>query len=117
MSNLDGTGPRGQGPITGGGRGYCVVPLTGLRQTFLGQGRGPGWYGRGRGWRHWYQATGLPGWARAGYAYSGYANPCVPEQEVEVLKQQAEALKVELEEIQNRIEFLEKSRKTTGSDK
>jgi hypothetical protein len=117
MPNLDGTGPRGQGPMTGGGRGYCAVPLTGLRQTFVGQGRGLGWYGRGRGWRHWYRATGLPGWARAGYAYPGYASPYAPEQEVDMLKHEAEALKAELEEIQNRIEFLEKSQKPTSSDK
>jgi len=27
MPGLDGTGPRGMGPMTGGGRGYCVLPL------------------------------------------------------------------------------------------
>jgi hypothetical protein len=27
MPGFDGTGPRGQGPLTGGGRGYCVVRL------------------------------------------------------------------------------------------
>jgi len=26
MPGFDGTGPLGQGPLTGGGRGYCVVP-------------------------------------------------------------------------------------------
>ena len=28
MPRFDGTGPRGMGPMTGGGRGYCVVPLS-----------------------------------------------------------------------------------------
>ncbi|MDD3840146.1 MAG: DUF5320 domain-containing protein [Clostridia bacterium] len=28
MPGFDGTGPSGQGPITGRGRGYCVVPIT-----------------------------------------------------------------------------------------
>jgi hypothetical protein len=28
MPAFDGTGPRGKGPMTGGGRGYCVVPLN-----------------------------------------------------------------------------------------
>jgi len=28
MPGFDGTGPRGMGPMTGGGRGYCVVPLS-----------------------------------------------------------------------------------------
>ena len=28
MPNFDGTGPHGEGPMTGWGRGYCVVPLS-----------------------------------------------------------------------------------------
>ena len=28
MPGFDGTGPRGMGPMTGGGRGYCAVPLA-----------------------------------------------------------------------------------------
>ena len=28
MPGFDGTGPRGMGPMTGGSRGYCVVPLS-----------------------------------------------------------------------------------------
>jgi len=28
MPRFDGTGPRGMGPMTGGGRGYCAVPLN-----------------------------------------------------------------------------------------
>jgi len=28
MPGFNGTGPRGMGPMTGGGRGYCVVPLS-----------------------------------------------------------------------------------------
>ena len=28
MSGFDGTGPRGMGPMTGGSRGYCVIPLN-----------------------------------------------------------------------------------------
>ena len=27
MPGFDGTGPLGQGPLTGGGRGYCVLPI------------------------------------------------------------------------------------------
>jgi hypothetical protein len=27
MPGLDGTGPRGRGPMTGGGRGFCVLRL------------------------------------------------------------------------------------------
>ena len=28
MPNFDGTGPRGKGPMTGCGRGYCVLPIS-----------------------------------------------------------------------------------------
>jgi hypothetical protein len=32
MPNYDGTGPDGKGPITGFGRGYCVIPITSSEQ-------------------------------------------------------------------------------------
>jgi len=28
MPNFDGTGPSGKGPMTGCGRGYCVLPIS-----------------------------------------------------------------------------------------
>jgi len=28
MPNFDGTGPNGKGPMTGCGRGYCVIPIS-----------------------------------------------------------------------------------------
>jgi len=28
MPNFDGTGPDGKGPMTGRGRGYCVIPIN-----------------------------------------------------------------------------------------
>ena len=32
MPNYDGTGPDGKGPMTGFGRGYCVIPITSSSQ-------------------------------------------------------------------------------------
>jgi hypothetical protein len=29
MPGFDGTGPMGQGPMTGGGRGFCAMPYRG----------------------------------------------------------------------------------------
>jgi len=32
MPNYDGTGPDGKGPMTGLGRGNCVIPITNPKQ-------------------------------------------------------------------------------------
>jgi len=45
MPNFDGTGPRGQGPMTGRGMGTCNTP----RQNAVQQGMGLGPRGMGRG--------------------------------------------------------------------
>lgn len=51
MPGFDGTGPRGQGPFTGGGKGYCVgYPARGTMAVRGGFGRGR-WFGRGFGFR------------------------------------------------------------------
>jgi hypothetical protein len=72
-------------------------------------GRGGG----GRGWRHWYYATGLPGWMRAngGFGPPGaYGFPYVPsmtrEQEMELLREQAKHFTDSLEEINARLDDL-----------
>lgn len=79
MPGLDGTGPQGLGPMTGGGRGLCAAdvaapqavraPGYGRGQGFgrgMGRGRGMGsGRGMGRGYRTQYHATGLTGWQRA----------------------------------------------------
>lgn len=36
MPGFNGTGPRGMGPMTGGGRGYCAVPLSKTSRQELG---------------------------------------------------------------------------------
>jgi len=63
MPNFDRTGPRGQGPMTGRGRGNCVNPYQRVnvpvneRNVGRGFGRGPGTpegYGRGRRPRRYY---------------------------------------------------------------
>lgn len=28
MPNYDGTGPKGEGPMTGCGQGYCILPIS-----------------------------------------------------------------------------------------
>jgi len=112
MPGFDGTGPMGMGPMTGGGRGWCNPSVPYGRPYFSG-GFGPwfGWgRGRGRGYRHWYWATGLPGWMRCGPAGPwGYprVSPYTKEQETEFLRDQAAALKEELDAIESRLRDLE----------
>jgi len=109
MPGFDGTGPRGQGAMTGGGRGYCVVNLS---DTGVRQGVGRGFFGRGggRGYRNCFYATGLPGWMRAQKgmrAFGGFDRSLSKEDELSALKSQAEYLKGELDMVQARVQDLE----------
>ena len=107
----DGTGPEGQGPMTGRGRGYCAsYDAPGCANPMPGRGAGFGG-GRGWGWRRWFRATGLPRWMRSGRASWGApwdAPTAVSrEQETEALKAQAEWLQRQLAAVSERIEALE----------
>ena len=92
--------------MTGGGRGYCAVPAGPM---FLGRGRAGafgrsfGAFGRGRG------GPGMGRRAFGGYQDVGVAGPAssappmTEEQELTGLRQQAQAIQGELEQIQRRI--------------
>lgn len=106
MPGFDGTGPRGQGPMTGGGRGYCAVNLS---NAGLRPGTGGSFSGRG-GKRNCFYATGLPGWMRAQKgmrAFGGFGRAVSGEEELDILKSQDELLKQQLENTQARIQDLE----------
>ena len=118
MPGFDGTGPRGMGPRTGGGFGFCAPgagpapagytpgAVYGLGRGGIpwGGGRGRAFVGgRGRGWR-----AGLP------YAAPAYA-PVVPyppassfdekaflENQVQYLEQQLTTIKDRLMQLVNR---------------
>ncbi len=123
MPGGDRTGPMGMGPMTGRGAGYCAgYPNPGFAN---GPGRGFG-FGGGRGWgrgrRHGFYATGVPGWQRAawggpafGYGAGGGAPAATAgapptmtrDQELEMLRQQAQGFAGALDEIRRRIDELE----------
>jgi hypothetical protein len=121
MPGGDRTGPEGWGPMTGRGMGYCTGNNSPgyTRPGYRGRGRGfGGGLGRGRGWRNRYYATGVPGWARAGYGvpqpgpvssapYPTQQATPVPDQELSYLQSQAEVLRDQLDQIQQRISELE----------
>ena len=90
MPGFDGTGPRGLGPMTGGGRGFCAVPAGGRA---IGRGRRGAFYGYG-------MAYGAPYWAPP-------ATEVTPEEELSILRSEAAALKRELQSIESRIQELE----------
>jgi hypothetical protein len=81
MPNFNGTGPRGMGSMTGGGRGLCSP------------------YGMRAAWRP-YRARR---WAGYGYAFGAIT---AREQELDFLKGEAQDLKRTLEEIDARIKEL-----------
>jgi hypothetical protein len=117
MPRGDRTGPMGFGPITGRGAGYC----GGFgEQGFMNPAGRRG----GRGWRHWYCATGLPGWARAGSGLPTWGAPlaplllasvspqATPGAEMAALKAYAAHLEQTLHSLRQRIQNLEGTAKS-----
>ena len=111
MPRGDGTGPMGQGPMTGRGAGYCAgfgMPGYVNPRFGCGMGRGMG-RGGGRGFRHRFLATGLPRWARPGWGMDASADPqpMTDPDELEMLKAQSEQMQQNLRQIQQRIDQLQ----------
>jgi len=106
MPGGDRTGPLGAGPRTGRAAGFCGgYEMPGYANPVTGFGRGMG-FGRGRGWRfRGWAGSGVSPWgAQPMYTGSG---PVSPEQEKEILTQEAEALQRELNTINKRLSDLE----------
>ncbi|MFO8083634.1 MAG: DUF5320 domain-containing protein [Desulfobacterales bacterium] len=107
MPGFDGTGPMGAGPMTGGARGNCNRGETAyVGPTFRSGGiRALGPYGRG------FRRGFGPGrgfgryWARGFGAYAP-AYSLTAEEELDVLKQQADSVKATLDAINKRISEL-----------
>ena len=117
MPGGDRTGPRGMGPATGRAAGYCAdYSVPGYMNPGPGRGFGRGW-GQGMGWGRGGRGFGRgmgrgPRWAypyeEAPFSY--YPPELSAKDEAGMLKNQAEALKQALDNIQNRISVLEKGK-------
>jgi hypothetical protein len=101
MPGFNGTGPSGQGPGTGWGRGPC------------GRRRGLSRVGRGvRGFQASGGAWGRPRWGQRAYGYRSFgpgADPVygTPQDVAQALKKEAASLQSEMEAIQRRLAELE----------
>lgn len=112
MPRGDGTGPLGQGPMTGRGVGYCASNAAAgfASRPAIGRGLGGpgggGWPGGGKGghgFRNRFHATGVP----------FRALPPQPDtavnrgEEIALLKSESERMRSALETIERRLEQLE----------
>ena len=97
----DGTGPRGMGPRTGRGFGYCTgYNAPGYATPGPGRGWGRG-FGRGRGRGFWARAFG---WGPTA------PQPIQPtkEQEAQMLKQEETAIESEIKSLKEELEQVKK---------
>ncbi len=113
MPGFDRNGPRGMGPMTGRGLGLCGgyaqgnVPAWPRYGYGRGIGRGRGGRGRGWGWRGDF----YPSAANYGPVAPYPANQGIsPEDETNMLKQQAEYMKQSLDAINKRLAEIEKKK-------
>ena len=90
MPGFDGTGPRGMGPMTGGGRGFCAVPLREPWPPYIGR----------RASSPYAAPWGMP-----------LPPQVTPDQELSFLKSQAQAMKTQLDEIEAWISELSAEKK------
>jgi hypothetical protein len=100
MPGLDGTGPRGMGPMTGWGRGFCIIPISPSSPTYTEKGDYLPSYGVPGSTPHYGARSTNP-------AAVPFASQMTRKQELGFLKNQAQAMRRQLEQIEARIQQLE----------
>ncbi len=100
MPRGDGTGPWGTGAMTGQGAGFCQGFTTpGYTKNFSGGKFGHRRWGGRLGWRNTFYSTGAPRWLGFGPRYAEVDL----DQEVQMLREQAQGLQSELDSIKERL--------------
>lgn len=89
MPRGDGTGPMGNGPMSGRGFGSCAGATAGRYGAGMGYG-----FGRGRGFCRW------------GYGINNQTNPATAKTQKELLTEQKELLQNRLDIISKQLENL-----------
>ena len=92
MPGFDGTGPMRMGPLTGGGRGFCAIPLRPARAAYAGRG------------------FSMPYVAPSGILYRGvpsFALQVSREEQLEYLKGSVQSIREDLKAIEERIQQIE----------
>lgn len=108
MPGYDRRGPIGEGPMTGGGRGYCNAGIQGYR-TFRGYGYGRG-AGPGRGFRSNQGFRAGFGWGPPSGNEKYPEGSGMPDAGINELKATVNSLQERLDAILRRITELEKSK-------
>ena len=103
MPGFDRTGPRGLGPMSGRGMGLCRE---------YGQYAGGRFGGFGRGWRHRFFNTALPG-RFYGMGFDRYEPDLSSNEKMEMLQSEADYFERELKSIRKEIDKLKKNKNIT----
>ncbi len=102
MPGFNQRGPMNEGPMTGGGRGYCTGAVD-QAQGFAGRGNAMG-MGR-QGGRRGFQA---PGWGRGAGQWAGTA-PAMGSVNQDTLQNSVDRLETELAALKNQLKNLSES--------
>ncbi|MBN1655347.1 MAG: DUF5320 domain-containing protein [Deltaproteobacteria bacterium] len=118
MPGRNGRGPMGMGPKTGRGAGYCGGPGDSeywdtARDQEMRSGRGGGFgavggnqAGGGRGRRHMFYATGVPGWLRNAPSAMPFQQQ-EPKADAQSLANQIESLQKQLDRVKQQLAAIE----------
>ncbi len=110
MPGLNGTGPMGEGPATGGGFGTCAGRTAAATLNRRGMGRGVGRRAGGRGLQLGFRGGadfGGPGRGRGFFCRRRFGGPADPTADRDSLGTESAALNARLEMLERRIAGLE----------